>query len=209
MGKYFIAYTNGAITNCGNCPDDFDVESVPMSNGYVIREGIATTDKHYLNTDNEVIELTQEQIEIYNEIGKDRTTFDFSLMKYPQTLTDLEVLDKHKQIKWLELKTLRVEAETLPILFNRMVFDADLLSQQRISGAVQLAMLSPDTFTVNWTLANNSSCELSKEKLLQLGVAVATRSAAIFQYSQELRQQLDNANTIDEVNNVVWNYTYQ
>lgn len=90
-----------------------------------------------------------------------------------------------------------------------IVFDGDLISQQRITGAVQLATLSTGPFNISWTLADNTSVNLNREQLIGLGVKLATRSAALFSYSQMLRTQLEAATTVNTVKGINWDFQFQ
>jgi len=73
----------------------------------------------------------------------------------PRTLADL------KAAQWELIKQARSQAEYAGFTWDGSTFDSDALSQNRITGAVTLAQMSP-TFVINWILADNTTRTLNQ-----------------------------------------------
>jgi hypothetical protein len=115
----------------------------------------------------------------------------------PRTLADL------KAAQWNLIKQARSNAEYAGFAWDRSVFDSDALSQNRITGAVTLAQLSPG-FTIDWTLADNSVRTLNQADMIAVGVALGVHVQTQFAKAQGLRLQIDAASTPGQVAVVVW-----
>lgn len=105
--------------------------------------------------------------------------------------------------KWRNIKANRDAAEHGGFEWDGSVFDSDVLSQQRITGAVTLAQMSP-AFTTVWTLADNSTRALSAADMFAVGMALGTHVATQFLQGQLLRAQIEESVTKEEVEAVVW-----
>ena len=115
----------------------------------------------------------------------------------PRTLADL------KAEKWRNIKANRDAAEHWGFTWDGSVFDSDALSQQRITGAVTLAQMS-SVFTTVWTLANNTTRTLNSQDMFAVGVALGTHVSTQFAHGQELRTQIEETTSIDQLNLIHW-----
>jgi hypothetical protein len=115
----------------------------------------------------------------------------------PRTLADL------KSAQWVTIKRARSAAEYAGFTWDGSTFDSDAISQNRITGAVTLAQLSPN-FTIHWTLANNSTRTLSQADMIAVGVALGQHVQTQFTKAQALRLQIETASTPEQVAAVVW-----
>jgi D-alanyl-D-alanine dipeptidase len=68
---------------------------------------------------------------------------------------------------------------------------------------VTLAQLSPG-FTINWTLADNSTRTLNQADMIATGVALGVHVQTQFARAQGLRLQIEAASTPGQVAAVVW-----
>lgn len=125
--------------------------------------------------------------------------FDFDSKQW----IDPRTLDECKEDKWAEIKDKRSQAEYGGFYWNNILFDSDPISQQRISGAVQLALANPN-FKINWVVKDNSIIELNKEQMTDVGLTLGKFVESVFNKSQQLRIQLDNATTKEEVERINW-----
>jgi hypothetical protein len=85
--------------------------------------------------------------------------------------------------------------------------DTTLASRLLISGAVQAAMIAgaaEQAFAIEWTLADNSVAELDGPGMIGLGLAVAAHVDAIHQRARVLKARIEAAETVAEVEAVVW-----
>jgi len=120
---------------------------------------------------------------------------------------DTRSLDHIKMLKWDSLKQRRYELEIEPITVGNNTFDADADSQSKIAGAVQLAQLSlmaGQQYSIDWTLVDNSVATLTAQELIAVGVALGTRTSAIYATARNLRSQIEAATTTAEVEAIVW-----
>jgi hypothetical protein len=115
----------------------------------------------------------------------------------PRTLQDI------KDVQWALIKQSRTRAEYSGFTWDGSIFDSDAVSQNRITGAVTLAQLS-SSFTIDWTLQNNTVRTLSQTDMLQVGAALGVHVQTQFTKGQALRAQIDAATTVAEVEAVVW-----
>jgi len=109
----------------------------------------------------------------------------------------------HKDAKWTELKEARSQAEYAGFTWDGSVFDSNAISQQRITGAVTLAQMDAE-FSIDWTLANNAARTLSATDMKGVGAALGLHVATQFAHAQDLRMQLDAAQTPEEVAALGW-----
>lgn len=114
-----------------------------------------------------------------------------------------EQLHKAKDAKWAAIKLARSAAEYAGFTWDGSTFDSDATSQNRITGAVTLAQMSPD-FTIDWILADNTTRTLNFTDMLQVGATLGAHVAAIFANGVLLRAQIDAATTKAEVEAIVW-----
>jgi hypothetical protein len=115
----------------------------------------------------------------------------------PRTLADL------KAAQWELIKQARSNAEYAGFTWDGSVFDSDAISQNRITGAVTLAQLSPG-FTIDWTLADNSVRTLNQADMIAVGVALGQHVQTQFTKAQALRVAIEAATTPEDVAAVVW-----
>ena len=115
----------------------------------------------------------------------------------PRTLQDF------KEAQWALIKQARTSAEYAGFTWDGSTFDSDAISQNRITGAVTLAQMSPD-FTIGWVLADNSVRTLNQMDMLQVGGALGQHVAVIFAKAAGLRAQIEAATTREAVESVVW-----
>jgi hypothetical protein len=125
--------------------------------------------------------------------------FDYATKQWvdPRTLQD------HKTAKWTELKQARSQAEYAGFTWDGSVFDSNAISQQRITGAVTLAQMDTE-FSINWTLADNTVRQLNATQMKEVGAALGVHVATQFARAQDLRTQLDAAQTAEQVAAVNW-----
>ena len=125
--------------------------------------------------------------------------FNYSTKQWedPRTLADL------KAAQWAQVKQARSQAEYAGFTWDGSVFDSDAISQQRISGAVTLAQMSPD-FVIDWTLADNRVRTLVRAEMVAVGIALGMHVQAQFSKAQGLRLQIEAASTPEQVAAVVW-----
>ena len=116
-------------------------------------------------------------------------TFDYTTKQW----IDPRSLDDIKAQKWAEIKSQRDRLEFGGFEFEGNTYDSDQVSQGRIMGAV-----SADVDQV-WTLADNTTAELSASQLQQLYAALQAHIASVHGRGRIARQIIYDAETKEEV----------
>ena len=115
--------------------------------------------------------------------------------------TNEELLAQVKATKISELKLARDNEELSPISFGGYLWDFDTYAQMRINGAITVL----GTATVTWTSADNEEIrQVSANDLRGVVGAAALRSNELHVKYRELKTSVENAETVEEVNNIVW-----
>lgn len=129
----------------------------------------------------------------------DSHIFDYTTKQW----VDPRSLQEHKDAKWAEIKSVRTNNEYGPFTWDGSVFDGDAVSQQKISGAVLMAVMSP-SYTVDWTLFDNTVRTLTAADVLQLGAALGAHIGAVYEHARQLRASIEAAQTSEEVAAISW-----
>ena len=116
-------------------------------------------------------------------------TFDYSIKQW----VDPRSLDEIKAQKWVEIKSQRDELEFGGFEYNSNIYDSDQVSQGRIIGA---AVAGVDQV---WTLADNTTAELSASQLQQLYAALQAHIASAHERGRIARQLIFDAKTKGQV----------
>lgn len=116
-------------------------------------------------------------------------TFDYSSRLW----IDPRTLDEIKAQKWAEIKSERDRLEFGGFEFDGGIYDSDQVSQGRIMGAV---IAGVDQV---WTLADNTTAELSASQLQQLYAALQAHIASAHERGRIARQLIFEAETKEQV----------
>src|SRR5690606_4065037 len=106
---------------------------------------------------------------------------------------DPRTLDEIKAQKWAEIKFGRDSLEFGGFEFEGGIYDSDQVSQGRIMGA---AVAGVDQV---WTLADNTTVELSASQLQQLYAALQAHIASVHEKGRIARQLIFDAETKEQV----------
>lgn len=123
---------------------------------------------------------------------------------------DFRDLEDFKKDKWSEIKAARAREEVSNLKVGDNVFNADLSSQTKISGAVQMAQFAKSSgkpFEETWTLQDNSEVDLDADKMIEVGMALGARYFAIHAYSKTLRTKIKEALSTVELDLVKWEFS--
>ena len=113
-------------------------------------------------------------------------------------------LEEVKEQKINELKAVRDAKEMEPVLYAARKFDFDSKSYERITAAIYALDMQGATSTISWTLADNSSTPVTANDLRGVIAAAAVRSDALHTAYRALKSQVQAAETVDDVNNIMW-----
>lgn len=106
---------------------------------------------------------------------------------------DRRTLDDTRSHKWTEIKSERDRLEFGGFEFDGGIYDSDQVSQGRIMGA---AVAGVDQV---WTLADNTTVELSASQLQQLYAALQAHIASVHERGRIARQLIFDAETKEQV----------
>ena len=115
--------------------------------------------------------------------------FDYSIKQW----VDPRTLDEIKNQKWQEIKRQRDALEFGGFEFEGNIYDSDQVSQGRIMGA---SLAGVDQV---WTLADNTTVELSASQLQQLYAALQAHIASVHERGRIARQKIETALTYEEI----------
>ena len=104
--------------------------------------------------------------------------------------------------RWGLAKINRAQAESAGFYYGGNLFDSDAYSQSKISGAVQMASIAVQAgapYSVEWTLADNTTVALDAQQMIGVGLALAAHINAVHVRSREIRAALVAATTPQEI----------
>lgn len=127
-------------------------------------------------------------------------SLSFNPQNYSQSPYKLS-LDEKKQVKLNELNRLFNQklARTEIDVDGVGVVDA---GERYLANANTLYELCPDDGELDFILADNSSIKIGKDKLLSIKNAIAKTGVELYAKKHELRNQILNANSIDELDKI-------
>ena len=115
--------------------------------------------------------------------------FDYEIKQW----VDPRILDDIKAQKWDEIKSQRDSLEFGGFEFEGDIYDSDQVSQGRIMGAAAAGLDQV------WTLADNTTVELSASQLQQLYVTLQLHIASVHERGRKARLAVESAETKEEV----------
>lgn len=116
-------------------------------------------------------------------------TFDYIVKQW----IDPRSIDDVKTQKWDEIKAQRDQLEFGGFAFDGNIYDSDQVSQGRIMGAAIASV--PQT----WTLANNTTVDLTAEELKELYAALQAHVASVHERGRVARYKIDVATTPQDI----------
>lgn len=130
---------------------------------------------------------------------------------YLQGGSPVEELSTNLQIaktqKWTIIKSKKYLKEYGGFTWNNYIFDSDETSQSKILTAVimaQQSIIENKSFSVSWTLKDNSVQNFSAQDMVAIGQSMANHIFNTHQTAEGLREQIDQATTVQEVNSITW-----
>ena len=116
-------------------------------------------------------------------------------------------IEKAKSNKLQELKDTRIQKEAGGFVWDSSTFDSDPISQIRMQSGTSLALMainSQQTFTIDWTLKDNTTRTLSAAEMIQVNVALANHITTVHDIYKTLKNQVDTATTVQVVDSITW-----
>lgn len=118
--------------------------------------------------------------------------FDYTAKQW----IDPRELDEIKAQKWAEIKSQRDQLEFGGFEFEGNVYDSDQVSQGRIMGAAVAGIEQ------TWTLANNTTVELTAQQLKELYAALQAHIAGVHERGRIARQLIFDAETKEQIKSI-------
>ena len=122
-----------------------------------------------------------------------------------------DLLQKIKDDKWEEIKTIRNRQEQSGLPFKESVLDYDQISVIRLSQAcdglkeaIDTGLITEENAFIEWTMQDNSVMQLSYADLKSIPLLAYNYSDGLHKKSRKLREQIKNATTIEEICNITW-----
>lgn len=181
--------TNGRITHTIQCPE----ECYDRYEGYIVHAGGISPETHYVSGTDVVLMGTPPSI---------HHTFDYATSSW---LIPGERLVLVKEQAKQGISDARNVAEVQGFTAFGKLFDSDPRAVQRISVAVQAAQAVGETFSIEWTCADNSTITLDHDQMLALPAFMADAANALHTKSRMLKAAIDAAQTLEEVESIQWN----
>lgn len=189
--KTYVTYdADGNITSASTSASDDAIEVPPGMSG--------TPSMSYV-VNGELVAYTQDQAIAKAGQRPPAARWSNAFMAWIDTRT----LDDLKAGRWVLIKSERAQKDAAPITVGGLTLDADQKARESLMGAV-LEMQATGRQTRRWTLADNTRQHLTLEQLVSIGSAIADRTEALQNASQDMREQINAAQTAAQVEAVVW-----
>lgn len=121
---------------------------------------------------------------------------------YEVVTLPLPTLEENKLAKIAELKAQRDAAEVEPIAYNRYSYDYDSKARDRISAAIIALDITGQS--IEWTTADNTNVLVTADDLRGIVANVAVRSNELHAKYRELKEQVLQCTTAEEVAKIAW-----
>lgn len=109
--------------------------------------------------------------------------------------------------KWIKVKSERDIREESGFPYLGKFIDSDPRSVQRINTAVQAAqaaLASNKSFKIDWTTQDGSQLTLNAVSMIEMPVALALYANSLHQSARSLREQIDLASMLEEIQAITW-----
>lgn len=192
---------DGSITTYATVMSYFDLEKIyegdyvpPHRFAYVIN----STPTSYLEP------------QIYQELENILVT-DSNSVLFGGTINILKpteiTLENSKIYKWEQIKRKRTEIINSPIVTPYGTVQCESEDRQNLTDAIMMAQVlasRTESTVIAWTMLDNTVVDLDLEMLTNIGLLIGAKIQNAHQISRTLRQALDSAQTVEEVEAVVW-----
>lgn len=144
--------------------------------------------EQYLCTDRKIVRTVNGELKFEDEIDIEQE--------------NILILNKLKDDKIYELKTIRDTEEVKPIEYEGKLFDFDEKARDRINSAI--IALSITGQSIEWTTADNTNVLVTADDLRGIVANVAVRSNELHVKYRELKERVENCTTKEELDSIKW-----
>lgn len=180
MIRYFLSQDGEILRAIGGNREQFQVNT---------KDGEIFIDMCEAVVSSSYYSFTEKRFIALSDAPSPQHVFDYEIKQW----IDPRALEEIKAQKWAEIKGLRAFIEFGGFKFEGNIYDSDQVSQGRIMGA---AVADIDQV---WTLADNTTVELSAPQLQQLYIALQAHIASVHERGRIARQLIFDAETKEEV----------
>lgn len=181
-------------------------EEIPVEGSTIFRVELSQVDMQDVNTVVGTVYITLNRITEFTATAKEEIAVKLaSLGLY--AVEPATPLEEAKQLRWARLLAIRDGLEAKGFDYLGKTFDSDERALFRILATAQAATsaaLLGQEFSVTWTTADNSSVTMTRDQVLGMPAALALKANEIHTKARNLKQVLDNATTILQVQNIYW-----
>jgi len=177
--KRFILDNNGAVVSVISGTADMVILNTPKNANYIEGDYEASVSDYWNGVGFSMI----------GAAPNDHSVFDYVMRSW----IDLSTLQDKKIEAWHRIKNERDKLEFGGFEFEGNIYDSDQVSQGRIMGAAAAGV------DRTWTLADNTTVELSASQLRQLYVALQVHIASVHERGRIARQLIFDAETKEQV----------
>lgn len=132
------------------------------------------------------------------DIISDKALIDLGITK----VVIEDTLEELKARKITALKSTRDTLEVAPITTDKGIFDFDTKARDRLD--IALKALTASGGTIAWTLADNTSVNVTADDINNVFLAAAKRSNELHEKYRALKEQVNACTTVEGVNLVSW-----
>ena len=180
MIRYFLSQDGEILRAIGGNREQFQVNTKDGEIFIDTCEAVVSS-SYYSFTEKRFIALT--------DAPSPQHVFDYEIKQW----IDPRTLDEIKAQKWTEIKSERDSLEFGGFEFEDNTYDSDQVSQGRIMGAASAGVDQV------WTLADNTTVNLTAAQLQQLYAALQAHIASVHERGRIARQLIFEAETKEEV----------
>lgn len=124
------------------------------------------------------------------------STWDYSTRAWVTSLAT------RRDAQWALIKAAELEADADPYTWSGHVFQADAVSRRRLQEALLDKLLTEaggGTYSVEWTLLDNSRLTLSGADLAAVYLGIASRATAVHDKAQDKRALIYASSTPEDI----------
>ena len=151
---------------------------------------------------------TQEQLDAYSQAAEwcnnNNATIEDKGDYYEVVAIPAPTLDEAKETKINELKGIRDTKEVEPVRTGIGLFDYDDKSRDRLAIARQSLTDNPSVESIVWTTADNQRIAMTIADFAEVNSMAAYRSNQLHIKYNELKAEVNAAQTVEEVEAITW-----
>jgi len=191
---------SGEITRSGNCQDG--MLALQANEGRAVVEGVGTASTHCI-VSGILVPYSEDEIAAKSL----RPTTSASWSNETMAWVSTESIEDCRDRRWQEIKTQRNFDIVQPKVTSVGTFDAkpdDIVNLNTVLALARIADSRSLPSDSNYTLANNVRSTFTISQLETAALEMGAQVQALYDAADVLREQIDNASSIEEVEAIEW-----